>query len=76
MLTRDTGVIKILDFGLAKVIRENRQSSGLTKTHVTMGTYEYMAPEQALDAATADIRADIYSLGCTLYYLIGGRAAV
>ena len=45
---------------------------GLTKTNMTMGTYEYSAPEQALDAARADIRADIYSLGCTIYYLIAG----
>ncbi len=72
MLTRDTGQIKILDFGLAKAVSENRQSRGLTSSQATMGTYAYMAPEQALDAASADIRADIYSLGCTLYYLIGG----
>jgi Protein kinase domain/Domain of Unknown Function (DUF1080) len=72
MLTRDTGQIKILDFGLAKAVSENRQSRSLTSTRATMGTYAYMAPEQALDAAKADIRADIYSLGCTLYYLIAG----
>ena len=69
MLTRDKGVVKILDFGLAKLTSDRR---GLTKTNVTMGTYEYMAPEQALDAASAGIRADIYSLGCTLYYLLAG----
>ena len=70
--TQESGVVKILDFGLAKVVSENRASHGLTKTNMTMGTYEYSAPEQAIDAASADIRADIYSLGCTLYYLIAG----
>ncbi len=72
MLAQDSGVIKILDFGLAKVVSENKAAHGLTKTNMTMGTYEYSAPEQAMDAASADIRADIYSLGCTLYYLIAG----
>lgn len=70
MLSRDTGQIKILDFGLAKAVSERRQS--LTNSGATMGTYAYMAPEQALDAAKADIRADIYSLGCTLYLLLSG----
>ena len=72
MLTQDSGIIKILDFGLAKVVSENKGAQGLTKTNMTMGTYEYSAPEQAIDAASADIRADIYSLGCTLYYLLAG----
>ncbi|HEX4415298.1 MAG TPA: protein kinase [Lacipirellulaceae bacterium] len=70
MLSRDTGQIKILDFGLAKAVSERRQS--LTNSGATMGTYAYMAPEQALNAAKADIRADIYSLGCTLYLLLSG----
>jgi serine/threonine protein kinase len=70
MLTRDEGIVKILDFGLAKLTSD--RSRGLTKTNVTMGTYEYLAPEQAMDAASADIRSDIYSLGCTLYYLLAG----
>ena len=72
MLAQQSGIIKILDFGLAKVVSENKAAQGLTKANMTMGTYEYSAPEQALDAASADIRADIYSLGCTIYYLIAG----
>jgi formylglycine-generating enzyme required for sulfatase activity/serine/threonine protein kinase len=66
-------VVKILDFGLAKATREQTgMESGLTGMGQLMGTPDYIAPEQARDAATADIRADIYSLGCTLYHLLAG----
>jgi serine/threonine protein kinase len=71
--------VKILDFGLAKAGREKveaeQKSSGqsLTGIGATLGTPAYMAPEQITDASTADIRADIYSLGATLYYLLAGR---
>jgi serine/threonine protein kinase len=67
------GQVKILDFGLAKIVSESGSRSGLTEYDAYMGTPEYSAPEQALDAAKADIRADIYSLGCTLYCLLAGR---
>ncbi len=63
--------IKVLDFGLAKATSE-QQSAGLTADGTMLGTPEYMAPEQAFDAASADIRADIYSLGCTLHHLLVG----
>ena len=66
-------VVKILDFGLAKVRQEEGGDTGLTGTNVMMGTPDYMAPEQWSDARNVDIRADIYSLGCTLYYLLTGR---
>src|SRR5437763_16369841 len=72
MLT-NTGVVKILDFGLAKVASESRSSSGLTGVGPPIGTPLYIAPEQALNSAAADGRADIYSLGCTLFCLITGR---
>ncbi len=67
------GQVKVLDFGLARVTEECGQGGGLTRDGAFMGTPEYVSPEQATDARTADIRADIYSLGCTLYALLAGR---
>jgi formylglycine-generating enzyme required for sulfatase activity len=67
------GQVKILDFGLAKVASEQGRGKGLTAVNAYMGTPEYSAPEQAADARSADIRADLYSLGCTLYCLLAGR---
>ncbi len=71
------GTIKILDFGLARFASQQRadgDESGLTGDGMTLGTPDYIAPEQARDSRRADIRADIYSLGCTLYYLLTGQA--
>ena len=66
------GLVKVLDFGLASLALEP-DGSNLTEANVIMGTPAYMAPEQATDAHAADIRADIYSLGCTLYHLLTGE---
>ena len=65
--------LKILDFGLAKATSE-KSTTGLTQDGAMLGTPEYMAPEQFLNAANADIRADVYSLGCTLYHMLAGSA--
>jgi tRNA A-37 threonylcarbamoyl transferase component Bud32 len=65
------GTVKILDFGLAALTAEGGE--GLTEANVVMGTPDYMAPEQAEDSHGADIRSDLYSLGCTLYYLLTGK---
>jgi hypothetical protein len=67
------GQVKVLDFGLAKLASERGGGQGLTAVNAYMGTPEYSAPEQAADARDADIRADLYSLGCTLYCLLAGR---
>jgi WD40 repeat protein/serine/threonine protein kinase len=66
-------VIKILDFGLARFESESAHPVRLTQLGVVVGTVDYIAPEQARNARTADIRADIYSLGCSLFYLLTGQ---
>jgi response regulator RpfG family c-di-GMP phosphodiesterase len=60
--------VKILDFGLARICRRRH-----TEAHTMLGSVDYMAPEQARDARSVDIRADIYGLGGTLYWLLTGR---
>jgi serine/threonine protein kinase len=70
--------VKILDIGLARPKRDGglfdpRHDPGLTSEGTLLGTPNYMAPEQARDARNADIRADIYSLGCVLYHALTGQ---
>jgi WD40 repeat protein/serine/threonine protein kinase len=68
------GSVKILDFGLARLAAEAGSAlGGMTGQGTLLGTVDYLAPEQADDARRADIRSDIYSLGCTLYHLLAGR---
>jgi serine/threonine protein kinase/WD40 repeat protein len=68
---RTTDVIKILDFGLARLGQE--PAGDLTYSGTVMGSADFLAPEQADDPHRADIRADIYSLGCTLFFLLTGK---
>ena len=66
--------IKILDLGLARLGGDNSDNAGLTSSGQMLGTPDYMAPEQWDDTRSVDARADLYSLGCTLGYLLIGKA--
>jgi response regulator RpfG family c-di-GMP phosphodiesterase len=68
LLVTPQGQIKVLDFGLARLCRRR-----CTDAHTMLGTVDYMAPEQARDARSVDIRADIYGLGGILYWLLTGE---
>jgi len=72
MLT-SAGIVKLLDLGLARLRPELPVEGDMTASGQIMGSADYMAPEQCLDARDVDARADIYSLGCTLYCLLTGR---
>lgn len=77
LLTRDAegnDVVRILDFGLGRFSGTESEAGRLTQVGKIIGTVDFIAPEQVENAQKADIRADIYSLGCTLFFLITGRA--
>jgi serine/threonine-protein kinase len=67
------GTVKILDMGLAKFAAAKGPSSQLARDDQVLGTADYVAPEQTVNSSTVDHRADIYSLGCTLYFLLTGH---
>jgi serine/threonine protein kinase len=76
---RGDPLIKILDWGLARMLRAPGEPLTLpddqadAEKGLLIGTADYVAPEQALDPTLVDTRADIYSLGCTLFFLLAGR---
>ncbi|MFO0849431.1 MAG: serine/threonine-protein kinase [Gemmataceae bacterium] len=71
------GTVKILDIGIGRELFDDKtpdtRDLELTREGAILGTPDYLAPEQARDARTADVRADIYSLGCVLFHAIAGR---
>jgi serine/threonine protein kinase len=69
------GRAKLVDMGLARSL-ETHHDGGLTQSGVTLGTFDYISPEQALEPRQADARSDIYSLGCTFYQMVTGQAPV
>ncbi len=66
-------LVKVLDLGLARISSDGSSSGDMTRAGQIMGSPDYMSPEQAMDSKNADHRADIYSLGVTLFHLIAGE---
>jgi serine/threonine-protein kinase len=67
------GQAKLVDMGLARYEPLDRTERDMTETGVTLGTFDYIAPEQAKNPRDADVRSDMYSLGCTLYFMLAGQ---
>lgn len=73
LLVDGRGVVKLLDLGLARFVDQKMPSLTIAHDENVLGTADYLAPEQAVDSHGVDSRADIYSLGCTFYYLLTGH---
>jgi eukaryotic-like serine/threonine-protein kinase len=72
----DYDFVKLVDFGIVKALDNpvtHHPSTTMTAAHIVRGTPAFIAPEQALDAATVDHRADIYAIGCVAYWLLTGQ---
>lgn len=73
VVVTDGGKLKLIDLGLARSPKQNERDDSLTATGVTLGTYDYISPEQARDSRSADVRSDLYSLGCTMFFMFTGQ---
>ncbi len=73
ILITPEGRAKLIDMGLARMHAGAGSGGDLTASGVTLGTFDYISPEQARDPRNADVRSDIYSLGCTLFFMLAGR---
>lgn len=71
---KSTARVKVLDMGLARVDEPDEDEIRLTMPGQMLGTARFMSPEQVEDARKADVRSDVYSLGCTLYFLLRSKA--
>ncbi|MFN0052572.1 MAG: protein kinase domain-containing protein [Planctomycetales bacterium] len=71
MIRDQDGMAKLADMGLARAVDDHAETS-ITRAGTTVGTVDYMSPEQARDSKAADVRSDLYSLGCTWYYMLTG----
>ncbi len=67
------GKAKLVDMGLARLHQVESTQADLTASGVTLGTFDYISPEQARDPRSADVRSELYSLGCTFFFTLTGR---
>ncbi len=72
LLIRNDGIVKLVDLGLARSIDDTLETN-ITRAGTTVGTVDYMSPEQARNSRLADTRSDLYSLGCTWYHMLTGQ---
>ncbi len=72
IITR-SGRAKLVDMGLARRFERGGGDDGLTQSGMTLGTFDYISPEQARDPRDVDVRSDLYSLGCTMFQMLTGR---
>ena len=73
LIVTPEGQVKLVDMGLARLRDVESDDQDLTESGMTLGTFDYISPEQAQDPRAADIRSDLYSLGCSLYFMLTGR---
>ena len=73
LLITPEGQVKLIDMGLARLREVGGPAADLTASGITLGTFDYISPEQARDPRNADVRSDLYSLGCTFFYMLTGR---
>ncbi len=75
ILVQEDGQAKLVDMGLARLHHDpvSAPNQDLTASGMTLGTFDYISPEQARDPREADVRSDLYSLGCTIYYMLTGQ---
>lgn len=73
VLITPEGRVKLIDMGLARLRNTDPATADLTQSGVTLGTFDYISPEQARDPRNADVRSDIYSLGCTMFFMLAGH---
>ena len=73
IIVTTSGRAKLVDMGLARRFERRGADDGLTQSNMTLGTFDYISPEQARDPRSVDVRSDLYSLGCTVYHMMTGQ---